>query len=50
VVGAGAHHIAIENLAFRHHTWLIPSTGIGFVDTQSGWICIWGAVRGFNQM
>lgn len=41
-VDAGARHIQIEQLTFQHHTWLIPSTGIGYVDTQSGWACIYG--------
>eukprot|EP01050_Picozoa_sp_SAG11_P004355 SAG11_NODE_277_length_11302_cov_5.987146_5_plen_1278_part_00 len=31
-----AAHIQIERLTFKHHTWLMPSTGVGYVDTQSG--------------
>ena len=41
-VDAAAHHIQIEQLTFLHHTWLTPSTGIGYVDYQSGWACIYG--------
>eukprot|EP01052_Picozoa_sp_SAG31_P026161 SAG31_NODE_2351_length_5889_cov_1.999482_2_plen_705_part_00 len=43
-VDAGAHHIQIEQLKFQHHTWLMPSTGVGYVDTQSGWACIFGTI------
>ena len=43
-VDVGARHIQIEQLRFQHHTWLMPSTGVGYVDTQSGWACMYGDI------